>query len=159
MCCATDAVESQPIDLMAILEPLRKELAGLGIDFDTICRCAGDKSGSGKAKVKFVCVAPNLQESMAEMGESARDQVVMVRVDEETAKTLAAWVETGAVKSRSEAAALFIREGLKVRASELDTLNEALSDVRAARDRLRRQAREAFGMEEDGASPEPTVDN
>ncbi len=159
MCCAADSIESEPVDLMAILEPLRKELAGLGIDFDTICRCAGDQSGSGKPKVKVVCVASNLQESMAEMGESARDQVVMVRVDAETAKTLDAWVETGAVKSRSEAAALFIREGLKVRASELDTLNEALSDVRAARDRLRRQAREAFGMEEDGASPEPTVDN
>lgn len=159
MCCAADSVESQPIDLMAILEPLRKELAGLGIDFDTICRGAGDKSGSGKPKVKVVCVAPNLRESMAEMGASARDQVVMVRVDEETAKTLDAWVETGAVKSRSEAAALFIREGLKVRASELYALNEALGDVRTARDRLRRQAREAFGMEEDGASPEPTVDN
>ncbi len=129
MCCATDSVEGQPIDLMAILEPLRKELAGLGIDFDTICRCAGDQSGSGKPKVKVVCVAPNLRESMAEMGASARDQVVMVRVDEETAKTLDAWVETGAVKSRSEAAALFIREGLNVRATELDELGDALREV------------------------------
>ncbi len=152
MCCASDSVESQPVDLGAILEPLRKELAGLGINFDTICRCTQDQSSSGKPRVKVVCVAPNLQESLAEMGASARNQVVMVRVDEETAKTLDAWVETGAVKSRSEAAALFIREGLNVRASELDTLNEALGDVRTARDRLRRQAREAFGLEEEDES-------
>ncbi len=102
-----------------------------------------------RPKVKVVCVAPDLQDSVKEMGASSRDQVVMVRVDGETAKTLDAWVATGAVKSRSEAAALFIREGLKVRASELDKLKDALNEVEEAKQRLQREAREVFGREEE----------
>ena len=100
-----------------------------------------------KPRVKVVCVAPDLQESVQEMGESSRDQVVMVRVDAETIQKLDAWVETGAVKSRSEAAALFIREGLKVRASELSSLEEALKEVEEARERLKREAKKVFGRE------------
>jgi Arc/MetJ-type ribon-helix-helix transcriptional regulator len=77
----------------------------------------------------------------------------MVRVDAETARTLDAWVETGAVKSRSEAAALFIREGLNVRASELDRLKDALSGVEEAKDRLRREARDVFNLDGDAGTP------
>jgi hypothetical protein len=49
------------------------------------------------------------------------------------------------VKSRSEAAALFIREGLKVRADELEHLRDALHDVEEARAKLRRRARDVIG--------------
>jgi metal-responsive CopG/Arc/MetJ family transcriptional regulator len=69
----------------------------------------------------------------------------MVRVNRETLEELDAWVETDAVKSRSEAAALFIREGLKVRSSELGELKEALADVAEAKDRLRDAASKVFG--------------
>ena len=111
-CAATCVVDAGSFDLNAIFDTVKKQLAERGIDFEALCcppaeSAAGD--GSAKAKVKVVCVAPNLKESVEEMGQAARDQVVMVRVDEETAEVLDAWVETGAVKSRSEAAALFIR--------------------------------------------------
>jgi len=53
----------------------------------------------------------------------------MVRVDEDTSNALDAWVEAGAVKSRSAAAALFIREGLKVRDSELQDLKKGLPNA------------------------------
>ena len=76
----------------------------------------------------------------------------MVRIDEDSSKSLDAWVEAGAVKSRSEAAALFIREGLKVRGSELEKLQDALEDVEAAKQRLRNQAKNIFGEEEDSES-------
>ena len=69
----------------------------------------------------------------------------MVRIDEETSQALDAWVETDAVKSRSEAAALFIHEGLKVRSQELDKLKDALGDLEKAKQRLRKQAREVLG--------------
>ncbi len=59
-----------------------------------------------------------------------------------TSKTLDDWVEAGAVRSRSEGAALFIREGLKVRAEELGQLRDALADVESARRRLREKAKE-----------------
>ena len=77
-----------------------------------------------------------------------RPSDVAVRVDGETSKSLDHWVETGAVKSRSEAAALFIREGLKVRTKELDRLRDALDEVQKAKQNLRDRAREVFGDEE-----------
>ena len=103
---------------------------------------------------KVVCVSPDLKDSVDEMAQSQRDHVVMVRVDEETRNKLDAWVEAGAVKSRSEAAALFIREGLKVRQAELEKLEESLSDLEKARQRVREKAREVFG---DGNESEPTA--
>ncbi|UCC29828.1 MAG: hypothetical protein JSU86_16685 [Phycisphaerales bacterium] len=123
---------------------IRDELRAKGIDLDTLC-CAGMEG----ARAKVVCVAPDLAESVQEMGQAPRGQTVMVRIDEETIKTLDAWVETGYVKSRSEAAALFIREGLKVRASELEQLREALQQVQRAKSRLREKAREVFGDHDD----------
>ena len=122
-----------------ILEELQKQ----GIGLDQLC---GD-SGDGP-QVKVVCVAPNLRDSVERLGESARDQVVMVRIDEPTRNKLDAWVETGAVKSRSEAAALFIREGLGVRESELAHLKEALEGVNEARERLREKASRVLGTEQ-----------
>ncbi|MHC4423028.1 MAG: hypothetical protein ACYTE6_02455 [Planctomycetota bacterium] len=142
-------------DLDTVLEMVRKRLGERGIDFDLCgCGCGGGPeaaSAASKPQVKVVCVAPDLAQAVREMGEEARDQVVMVRVDARTAGTLDAWVETGAVKSRSEAAALFIREGLAVRASELDRLKDALAGVEEAKDRLRREARDVFNLDDDPA--------
>ncbi len=49
------------------------------------------------------------------------------------------------MKSRSEAAALFIREGLEVRGAELEQLEESLRDLQTAKERVREKAREVFG--------------
>jgi Arc/MetJ-type ribon-helix-helix transcriptional regulator len=135
------------INLSGIWTRIKEELEANGIDLDTDC-C--DESGS---QVKVFCMAGGLSDSLKEMGKTARDQVLMVRTDEETTKKLDAWLETGAFKSRSEAAALFIREGLKVHASELHELEEALQGVEAAKDRLKKKAREVFE-----ASSEDTED-
>jgi len=97
--------------------------------------------------VKMVCVGADIGESIEALGESSRDKVVMVRVDKETVRRLDAWVEIGAVKSRSEAAALFIREGLDVRTSELRDLEEALRDVETARENLRKRAKTVLGRD------------
>jgi len=94
---------------------------------------------------KVVTITPDLGESVREMGESPRDHTVMVRVDEKTSKQLDSWVEIGAVKSRSEAAALFIREGLQGRADERAELEEALQKVEQAKQNLRNKARTVFG--------------
>lgn len=99
--------------------------------------------------MKVVAVAANLCASVDDMGASARDQVLMVRVDAGTIKTLDAWVETGAVKSRSEAAALFLREGLGVRSEELAELGEALGGVEEAKRRLHKKARKVLGTQDE----------
>jgi hypothetical protein len=132
--------------VQAILEGVRGQLKAAGIEIELPNR-RSDKEEDRRMKVVFV--SPDLRESVDEMSESVRDQVVMVRVDQPTLERLEAWVATGAVKSKSEAAALFIREGLKVRQPELDKLEQALAEVEAARERLRTQAREVFGGEGD----------
>ncbi len=115
-----------------------EDLENLDVDVDF---------GSGRGGIKVVCVPPDLKSSAEQMKEQQRDQVVMVRVDEETRDKLDDWVRTGAVKSRSEAAALFIREGLAVRDDELERLRGALHEVEEAQERLHRKAREVFGGE------------
>ena len=128
-------------DVGQILESIRDALRDKGIDLDASC-CVCIEEG---ARVKVVCVAPDLKESVQCVAAGSRDQVVMVRVDEATSRALDAWVESGSVKSRSEAAAVFIREGLKLRESELSQLREALDAVEQAKARLRDRAKEVFG--------------
>ncbi len=152
-------IDCEKLDLPEILNSIREKLAEAGINFESCC-CPGagtakdgeeapDAGASDRAKVKVVCVAPDLQQAVEELCSCSRDQVVMVRVDQETTTKLDTWVETGAVKSRSEAAALFIREGLKVRESELERLRDVLQRYNEANDRLRRESREALGLDED----------
>lgn len=142
----------------AILEGVKEQLerAGITIELPPWSKDVDDTD----RRVKVVVVSPDLKQAVEELGQQVRDQVVMVRVDSETLGKLDAWVATGAVKSRSEAAALFIREGLKVRDAELSRLEAALAEVEAAKERLRAQAREVFGgrpPEPKGSSPEPTA--
>ena len=120
-------------------EIIQAQLLQQGVDLQALC-----KEGADPSNIKMVCIAPDLTESMQELGETTRDQVVMVRLDEAATKSLDAWVEAGAVKSRSQAAALFIREGLKVRAPELDQLKDALGDVEKAKQLLREKAEKIF---------------
>lgn len=126
-----------PREKRGIWEAVEEALRQSGLDFEL-----PDLSEVDPAECRVVCVPLGLGDSLREMGEEARDQVVMVRVDDETKKSLDAWVSTGALKSRSEAAALFIREGLKVRAQELQQLEGALRDLHRAKDRLERKARD-----------------
>ena len=124
---------------------LEDELGSVGAEIKGVFDRIGDK-------FKFVCISPDLTESVEEMASSQREHVVMVRVDDETKSKLDLWVETDAVKSRSEAAALFIREGLKVRQAELEQLKESLHDLDKAKQRVRDKAREVFGGRQDPAS-------
>jgi Arc/MetJ-type ribon-helix-helix transcriptional regulator len=132
------------INFGPIWERIRHELKDKGIDLDVGC-CDTDPG----SPLKIVCMAGGLSDSLKEMGKTTRDQVVMVRVDEDTSRKLDHWVETGAFKSRSEAAALFMREGLAVHARELDELHEAIDGMKQARENLRRKAREIFASEAD----------
>lgn len=131
-------------DLSGIFERIASQLREKGIDID-FSASGLDISAPGKrSKIKMVCISPDLKERVEEMGEANRKRVLMVRVDDETLQDLDSWVATGAVKSRSEAAALFIREGLRLRKSELDRLKDALNEVQQAQERLKKRAAEVF---------------
>ena len=122
-----------------VIDQISKTLEEHGIDF----RIA--MAGDNFANCTVMCLTGDMKTTVAEMGRASRDQVVMVRVDEETKHELDAWVETGAVKSISEAAALFIREGINVRSGELDELRDAIEEVGDARKRLEEKAKEVIG--------------
>lgn len=156
MAFSKETKKDQGFDLGSILGMVEEELGKVGLDIDLGTDASIKSWPKGDSRFKVVCVTPGLKDSVEEMGKSPRDQVVMVRVDSATSAALDAWVQIGAVKSRSEAAALFIREGLKVRSDELDSLKDALSEVEAAQERLRRQAREVFGEERQGDEDSPS---
>ncbi len=148
-----ERAKDDSFDFGGILGSIQAGLEEAGIDVDLGGSFSTWSWPKNSKRVKVVCVTPGLKQSVDEMGKTARDQVVMVRVDSDTSEALDSWVATGAVKSRSEAAALFIREGLRVRADELERLKGALDDVEAARERLRQQAKHVFGDEAETAAP------
>ena len=121
---------------------INETLEARGVNLGELCCRDFDPS-----QVKVVCVAANLADSIREVGDTPRDQVIVARVDGETVHQLDTWIAAGAARSRSEAAALFIREGLKVRSDELAQLDGALREVEDARERLRHRARGVFGGE------------
>ena len=135
-----DQSKQKKSGLSQTLDSILKQLNGQNIVMENLC--CEDTEGS---KAKIVCIEHDLGGSVREMGKSPRGETLMVRIDEETSNTLDRWVETGYFKSRSEAAALFMREGLKIRASELEKLKDALSQVQQAKDVLRDKADEIFG--------------
>lgn len=120
---------------------IRDQLEASGIDLGELC-CDPDET---PPRVKVVCVNTDMGESLRELGQKTRDQVVMVRVDSDTCTKLDQWVATGVAKSRSEAAALFIREGLNVRNGELKKLSGALRELEKAKKKLHREAMEILG--------------
>ena len=68
---------------------------------------------------------------------SARDHVVMVRVNDESLKSLDALVQTGIFKSRSEAAAFLISEGIKAQATLFDRISERIKEIERLRAELK----------------------
>ena len=127
-------------DMSDILTQVSTALEKYGIEFRIGTGGEGDLTDC-----TVMCLTGDMKSTVAEMGRTPRDQVVMVRIDEDTKQALDDWVETGAVKSRSEAAALFMREGIKVRSGELEQLREALDDVGRAKQRLEEKARQVIG--------------
>lgn len=89
---------------------------------------------------RVVVVKASLDDAREALKDAQRDQVVMTRVDAATAAALDDWVKVGAAKSRSEAAALFLREGLNLRADDLKRLSDALAAYEEAKARLQRES-------------------
>ncbi len=129
---------------------IARQLGAQGVDLDQLLRGAA----CGNRQVKVVALSADLRDSLVELLQAPRDQVLMVRVDKESIDLLDAWVEAGAAKSRSEAAALFLKEGLKVRAAELQELSDALAKVQEARRTLREKATKVLGRTEPPAGEE-----
>ena len=69
-------------------------------------------------------------------GERKRDNVVMVRVDEENLNRIDELVETGQFNSRSEATAFLISEGVKSKQQMFEKMAEKVSQIQGLRAEL-----------------------
>jgi len=124
---------------------IRESLAGAGITLENLGELTALCGDAASRAVKVVAVPLGLREGIDKLNTNPRDRVVMVRVDKDTSEALDSWVQTGALKSRSEAAALFMNEGLKIRSGELGQLKEGLEEVEEAKRKLHERAREVLG--------------
>ena len=69
-------------------------------------------------------------------GERKRDNVVMVRVDEENLDRIDELVESGQFSSRSEATAFLISEGIKSKQEMFEKMAEKISQIQNLRTEL-----------------------
>jgi len=68
---------------------------------------------------------------------SARDHVVMVRVNDESLRGLDQLIQSGIFKSRSEAAAFLISEGIKAQAPLFDRIRERIDEIERLKSELK----------------------
>ena len=94
-------------------------------------------------------VAGTVKDSLKTVRET-RDSVVMVRLNKDSLQRIDELVDCQVTKSRSEAAALLINEGIKARADLFNEVAEQAEIIRQARERLRT----LLGTEENTTSGE-----
>ncbi|HEY3138091.1 MAG TPA: hypothetical protein VGL29_18850 [Blastocatellia bacterium] len=75
----------------------------------------------------------------------ARDHVVVVRVNDDSLRSLDALVQSGIFKSRSEAAAFLISEGVKAQAVLFERISERIKEI----ERLRAELKDIVKPSED----------
>ena len=68
---------------------------------------------------------------------AARDHVVMVRVNDESLRKIEALAESGIFKSRSEAAAFLIGEGVKAQSELFKRIEEKIDQIERLRSELK----------------------
>jgi len=68
---------------------------------------------------------------------AARDHVVMVRVNDEALKKIDALAQSGIFKSRSEAAAFLISEGVKSQSELFDRIEQKIGEIERLKSELR----------------------
>jgi Arc/MetJ-type ribon-helix-helix transcriptional regulator len=68
---------------------------------------------------------------------AARDHVVMVRVNDDSLKKIEALAESGIFKSRSEAAAFLISEGVKAQADLFDRIEQKIAEIERLKSELK----------------------
>lgn len=88
----------------------------------------------------------NLKETL-EGALSARESVVMVRLNKGSLARLDDLVEAGVVGSRSESAAFLIGEGIKARAGLFDRISAKIEEIRKTKQELRDLLDEPEGNE------------
>ncbi len=114
---------------------LADDIEGLVGDINKVVRVAVVR-GTDAAETVGETVRDTVKEAVGG-ARSARDSVVMIRVDKESLLRLDDLVESGISGSRSEAAAFLISEGIKARQGLFDKIADKIEEIRRAKDELK----------------------
>lgn len=111
---------------------------------ETLCCDISDLDVKGKRsiiiKARGDCDSPDLRENILKQVNVAlkgRDNVVMTRLNDETQSKLDALVEIELFKSRSEAAAFFISEGINSRQDLFDKVMPTMEQIKKLKEELK----------------------
>ena len=110
-------------------------LGGLGDiveDVNKTVRITVEKGAAGAE-----ALGENLKETILGL-RTGRDNVVMVRVDDDSKSKLDELLDANIVNSRSGGAAFLIAEGIKARSQLFDTISELVEDIRRKREELQK---------------------
>ena len=110
-------------------------LTGALEELEDVDRAVRDALGKGKGVANSV--GESVRDSFRSVQKS-RNSVVMVRVNEESLGRLNDLVSCGLKKSRSEAAAFLIDEGIRAMAGLFEEITEQAQVIRNAREKLSR---------------------
>jgi Arc/MetJ-type ribon-helix-helix transcriptional regulator len=112
-----------------------------------------DDKGREKAVIMACCpdgegklVSPELKdEILLKLGKGLGDRgnVVMTRLDDADLKQIDALVEVEAFKSRSEAAAFFIRQGIEARKDLFEKVMPTVDKIRELKEQAKRELTES----------------
>ena len=94
------------------------------------------RTGLETGREVVASVAGTVKDSLKTVRET-RDSVVMVRLNRESLQKIDEFVDCQVTKSRSEAAALLINEGIKAKTDLFNEVAEQAEIIRQARERLR----------------------
>ena len=135
---------------------IREDIENLVEDVNKVVKVAV-VSGSRAAESVGETVKGTVKETLDGV-RSARDSVVMVRMNKESLERLDELVESGVVNSRSGAAAFLIAEGIKARQGLFDMISEKIDQIRKTKDELRKliDEEEAEAGAEAGTEPGPS---
>jgi hypothetical protein len=89
------------------------------------------------SKATAESIGDNIRETVSG-ARGNRDNVVMVRVDDDSLAKLDELRDAGIVNSRSEAAAMLITEGVKANQRLFDRITAKVEEIRKAKEELRR---------------------
>ena len=126
-------------------DPRKKRLSeGIEIIIDEAIAAASQALSGAET------LGENLKETL-QSALSARNNVVMVRLNEDSLLRLDDLVESAIVSSRSEAAAFLIGEGVKARSGLYERISEKTAHIRKTKEELRNLLRSS-DINSDGLS-------
>jgi len=114
----------------------------------------GKKKEPGNSEIGVICACPedlpnlqNVQQIVHSIRTALKERgnVIMTRLNDDDLEKIDALIEVDVFKSRSEAVAYFIHEGIQARSDLFDKVTPTVEKIR----QLKTQAREALGKKEE----------